>query len=162
MISTAWAIVGTLLVGTFAGWAAHLALHVMKIKLFTRYHAAHHKLYPSTKFRSKKYVGPAFDPASLFITATVTVALFIFMATFIVVNASMTAYIAVVLIGLSVGWVHDYVHKAFHTEDHWLDRFKSFRSIRDLHCVHHGDARVNYGIVTYAWDKLFKRFKLSR
>jgi sterol desaturase/sphingolipid hydroxylase (fatty acid hydroxylase superfamily) len=58
-----------------------------------------------------------------------------------------------------IGFLHGYVHDAFHIEGHWLERSRWFRRLRDLHAFHHRAMRTNLGIFWFGWDRAFGTFK---
>ena len=58
---------------------------------------------------------------------------------------------ATVIVVFLLNW---YVHKAIHTEGHWLQKFKIVRDLRDIHFVHHKNPRENYAILNFS-DVIF-------
>ena len=53
---------------------------------------------------------------------------------------------------------HAYIHKHYHLQRTWLERSRWFRRQRELHYVHHRDARRNYAVIDFFWDRLFGTF----
>jgi hypothetical protein len=53
---------------------------------------------------------------------------------------------------------HAYIHKHYHLQYSWLARSRWFRRHRELHYVHHRDARRNYAVIDLFWDRLFGTF----
>jgi sterol desaturase/sphingolipid hydroxylase (fatty acid hydroxylase superfamily) len=53
---------------------------------------------------------------------------------------------------------HAYIHKHYHLQRTWLERFRWFRRHRDLHYVHHRNGRRNYAVIDFFWDRLFGTF----
>ena len=45
-----------------------------------------------------------------------------------------------------------YVHVAYHTPGHWLERFETFQRMRDSHFIHHEFPDKNFGISTHLCD----------
>ncbi len=60
--------------------------------------------------------------------------------------------------GLYAWFVVNYLHKAFHLDGHWLNRFGWFRNLVRLHDIHHW-AACNYGILFFGMDRLFKTLR---
>ena len=52
-----------------------------------------------------------------------------------------------------------YIHKAYHTKDHWLEYFDWFNYDRKEHMVHHKNPKRNYGVSNRFLDKVFGTFK---
>lgn len=55
---------------------------------------------------------------------------------------------------LSYTWTW-YIHAAYHTENHWLERYDWFNRDRKLHFQHHQNVHTNYSIATHFPDKIF-------
>ena len=51
-----------------------------------------------------------------------------------------------------------YVHAAYHTPGHWLERYEWFRQDRELHWQHHRDPSTNFGIASHFSDVLGDSF----
>lgn len=49
---------------------------------------------------------------------------------------------------------HIYLHKHYHLIDTPLERFAWFRNKRELHFIHHRDARYNFAVVEFWIDRL--------
>jgi len=47
----------------------------------------------------------------------------------------------------------DYIHDATHTIGHWLEAFGWYRKLRIEHWVHHYNAKKNFGILTFFFDR---------
>ena len=67
--------------------------------------------------------------------------------------------IAVLIVEGLMGFLHDYLHDAFHIERHWLYRIPIiknwFASLVSLHYLHHVDMNSNFGIFSFFWDRMF-------
>ena len=57
---------------------------------------------------------------------------------------------------------HAYVHKHYHLEKSWLDRWPWFCRRRDLHYMHHRKTGCNFGVIDFFWDRLFGTFIPAR
>ncbi len=49
---------------------------------------------------------------------------------------------------------HMFLHKHYHLNETWLERFGWFRKKRHLHFLHHEDARCNFAVVEFWIDTL--------
>lgn len=152
-------ILGTLLLGTLAGWLGHWALHQRWAGKFYRSHLTHHRLYPPRDLRSPAYRDAKGDSTTFFLVPLVTFVIIAWMVALFVLDASWTVFPGIAIAGVGVGWAHDYLHEAYHLESHWLDRCGWFRSLRALHLIHHCRVHSNIGIVWYGWDRLFRTFR---
>ena len=53
-----------------------------------------------------------------------------------------------------MAFIGNWLHHAYHVEDHWLERFKWFHELRALHYIHHmGTAKHNYGVLNMILDR---------
>jgi len=116
-------------------------------------------LYPPEDYYSKTYRDAGSDSTTKFFVAisvpVVTV--------LILILAMLGLPLSVILLALYevafLGWLHDYVHDAFHISDHWLSKYTFFKKLDVLHFNHHADMSKNFGIYVFHWDKVFKTFK---
>lgn len=152
-------ILGTLLLGTLAGWVGHWALHRRWAGRFHAAHLTHHRLYPPSNFQSASYRDAKRDSTTFFLAPIITFVVLAWLGTLMWVNVAWYAYIALILVGIAVGYAHDYLHEAFHLQNHWLDRFGWFQRLRRLHLGHHRSIGKNIGIIWFGWDRLFRTFK---
>ena len=61
-----------------------------------------------------------------------------------------------------MAFVGNWLHHAYHVEDHWLERFKWFHELRALHYIHHlGTAKHNYGVLNMTLDRFLGSFTFS-
>lgn len=51
-----------------------------------------------------------------------------------------------------------YIHAAYHTPGHYLNRFELFREWKRLHELHHINPKCNYSISCYSTDIFFETF----
>jgi sterol desaturase/sphingolipid hydroxylase (fatty acid hydroxylase superfamily) len=158
-MSYLFAAVLTYLVVSLFGYVVHRSLHQSWTGKLNKAHMTHHlKLYPPSDFYSDKYRDPGGDnTAHIFALA----ALPIVAAPFIlwlcgVLSLCLTLFIVVEM--LFIGWLHDYLHDAFHITNHPLTKFKLFSRWIDLHYLHHIKMQTNFGIFSFHWDRLFRTF----
>jgi len=146
---------------TFLGWAIHWMLHQHWSWVFHDAHMNHHQIqYPPTNFLSQdKYRDAGKDNTAYF-----------FIGAFVPVIAGIVCLIVFhwisILVGLSMlltmsGWglLYNYLHDQFHIANSWCHRIPYFTKLRALHFIHHLDMNLNFGIVLFQWDKLFKTFE---
>jgi sterol desaturase/sphingolipid hydroxylase (fatty acid hydroxylase superfamily) len=71
----------------------------------------------------------------------------------------MPVAITVIVVEALMGFLHNYLHDAFHIKDHWLYRIYAIRRLfahwTAIHYLHHVEMSKNYGIFTYFWDRVF-------
>ena len=142
------------------GYVAHRALHEGWTWMLHDKHMVHHiQLYPADDFFSKEYRSAGKDASTkVFLIAGIPLLLAPVLAGILGIVSFSTGFILIAEM-LAVGYLHDYLHDAFHITDHWLNRFAPFRRLVSLHQVHHKEMQKNFGIFTYVWDKLFKTFQ---
>jgi sterol desaturase/sphingolipid hydroxylase (fatty acid hydroxylase superfamily) len=54
-------------------------------------------------------------------------------------------------------YIISYIHDSYHIKNHWLNKYKWYRTNKKYHYIHHLDNK-NYGITTYIFDYLFGTF----
>lgn len=145
---------------TLFGYGVHWAIHQPFMGRFNKSHMTHHEvLYPSGKFFSEKYLDAGKDNTTYtFLIAGAPIVLFPFLLWFLGVISLFSLVLIIAEIAV-VGYLHDYLHAAFHVQGHWLHKVPGFDKLTKLHEVHHDDMSKNFGIYLFAWDKLFKTFK---
>lgn len=149
---------------TFFGYWAHKSLHLKLMSLFSKSHTVHHdKLYPLSDFKSDTYRSAGKDSTVIFfaLASLPVLAIPLLLALFGVLTLFQALFSVSLM--LFIGWLHDYVHEAFHLNKHWLQKApfvsKYFATLEKLHYLHHVDETKNFGILTFVWDKLFKTMK---
>lgn len=152
-------ILGTLLIGTLAGWIGHWALHQRWTGRFAKAHLVHHRLYPPSNFLSESYRDAKESDTTLVLGPFITVVVLLWMGTLVLLGAPWFTFVAIVIVGVLVGGLHEYVHKAIHLKGHWLGTLTWFQAIQIHHLKHHKHTQKNLGIVWYGWDRLFRTFK---
>lgn len=148
-----------LLLGTFAGWIGHWALHQRWAGRFAKAHLVHHRLYPPQDFLAPAYRDAQGSNTTLFLGPFITLVMLGWMGVLVALGAEWYVFVCVLLVGIEVGILHEYVHEAMHLEHHPLERFMTFRRLRTLHLKHHQFVQSNLGIVWYGWDRLFRTLK---
>lgn len=48
-----------------------------------------------------------------------------------------------------------YIHGAYHTKNHWMEKYAFFREWKRLHLIHHDDPSCNYSISWFIPDYVF-------
>ena len=147
-------------VTTFVGHTIHWAIHQKWAGKLNRAHMTHHlALYPVDNLLSDTYRSPGKD--------NTVFTFLIFAIPFIAIPIVLFVYGVIPLVTLIlvlaeiivVGWMHDYLHDAFHIRGHFLKRFAYFRQLSDLHFAHHVDMQKNFGIFLFWWDRVFATFR---
>jgi len=62
----------------------------------------------------------------------------------------------ITMLVFSLNWK---IHRAYHVKDHWLNRFSTFKRLKELHYVHHKTPTKNYGILSLYIDWIMGTFK---
>jgi hypothetical protein len=153
----------TYIATTLFGYIVHWTLHQEWAGTFNNSHMTHHlKLYPPEDYLSDKYRSAGKDDTTItFAFASVPmVALPIVLGVFGILTWPLV--VTAVIVELLLGFLHHYIHNAFHIKDHWMGRVPVLRDIfqvwNRLHYLHHVDMRTNYGIFVFHWDRLFRTF----
>lgn len=149
----------TWMIGTLAGWTGHWALHQPWAGRFFKAHLTHHRLYPPKSLQSEQYREPGRDDTTLLLAPLIIGAVMAWLLVLTFLGVSWIETLCLIVLGAVVGLLHEWLHQAFHLETHWLDRFRWFKVLRDLHFEHHRSARVNLGVIWFGWDRLFKTFR---
>jgi len=154
----AGAVVGAYLTGSFIQTVMHRWLgHAAVGSFFHRRHVLdHHRIYSPRHRASAEYSDVE---RSLTPYYAVPVAALIALLSKMVPPAPLTSFTATMLISYAL---HAYLHKHYHLQHSWLAQSRWFRRLRELHYVHHYDARRNYAVIDLFWDRLFGTFKDSR
>jgi hypothetical protein len=151
-------LVASLILASFFGHVVHWLIHQEWMGPAHRGHMEHHlDLYPPGKLVSDRYLaakwyrsGPLlFTPPLLLILGAVGGLMWA-----LGLPLWTVAVLGVCLVGF--GLVNDYFHDSFHIRKHPLNHFKWYKRLRRLHFQHHYDMTVNYGIVFFDWDRVFK------
>lgn len=142
---------------TFLGYITHRWFHSKSSGVFFTAHMNHHlKQYPKNDLLSEKYRDAGKD--NTFYYFLLVFSPFIISAIYLAtVNFWLGLIILIEMAAVSA--LNDRLHDAFHIKDTFLKRFDFFRKLRRLHFIHHRDMSSNYGIFSFAWDKVFKTFK---
>jgi hypothetical protein len=135
------------------GYLFHRILHALEsFRRGTSAHAKHHfDLYPPDDFLSDHYrsVGDVLTFALAGILPTSLL--------FAVLSPRYAA--CATASGIAVGLLNAYVHDALHIRAHWLERLPLFQRWRQLHLQHHRDPKTNFGIFTFACDRLARTYR---
>jgi sterol desaturase/sphingolipid hydroxylase (fatty acid hydroxylase superfamily) len=142
-----------LLAGAFAaslaGHWVHFALHRRWSGPAHRAHMRHHlELYPPQRLVSARYLGPGFWKSGTFLFGPPAV-----LIAGLAVLAGAPWSFVVGLAGFS--FASDFAHDRFHVPTPALEKFSSWKRLREAHFRHHLNMRRNYGILTLGWDRAF-------
>lgn len=154
-------IVIAFLATTLFGHVIHWSLHQKWTGRFNRSHMTHHlKLYPHTDFYSEKYREAGRDSTVLIFGVAALPLLIVPPLLGLFGILSWPLVITALVTELTLGFLHDYIHDAFHIEKHWMARAPVVRDIFglwvSLHYLHHVDMSKNYGIFVFHWDRIFR------
>jgi sterol desaturase/sphingolipid hydroxylase (fatty acid hydroxylase superfamily) len=141
------------------GYGVHWALHQSWAGRFNHAHMTHHqKLYPALDYRSDKYRNAGKDNTTVVFGAAALPLVAIPVVLWLV--GIMPLLLMGIALGemLLLGFLHEYIHTAFHIRGHWLNRLPAFTRWDKLHYIHHLRMDTNYGIFTFWLDRLLKTF----
>ena len=142
------------------GYFAHRSLHQPWTGKFNQAHMTHHNLlYPNGDFFAETYRDPGKDnTVVIFGLFSIPVLLLpIILQLSGTISLSLMSFVLIEMLGL--GFLHNYLHDAFHITNHWLTRFSLYRKWVALHIRHHRDQQKNFGIFTFMMDRLMGTFK---
>jgi len=145
---------------SFFGYWVHRGLHKKFSGPFGKSHKTHHEImYPVTDFKSDKYRSAGKDSSLIFFAViSIPIVALPFLLSFLGILSLVKALL---IVGQMIfwGWLHNYIHDAFHINNHWLSRVPVvkiwFNRLIDLHFGHHCDVQKNFGIFFFGWDRLF-------
>lgn len=156
-------VIVTYVVASLFGYVMHRFLHSSKSGFLNVAHMTHHRLlYPPDDYLSDTYrkAGRDSTPKYFALGAVPMVLLPIVLGLCGVLNWTVVVT-AMLTLGL-MGFLHDYLHDAFHVRNHRLTRVPLLNMFFNrwvmLHFQHHVNMDSNYGIFTYWLDRLFGTF----
>lgn len=151
-------IVMSFIVSSLFGYTVHWILHRPWSKALYRMHLRHHTLYTAEDYLSDIYRSAGRDN-TFFIFAAAAIPLVMLPIVLWWLNI-MPLALMLVAVGemLLLGFLHEYIHTAFHIRWHWMNRLAAFRRWNKLHFLHHQDIGTNYGIFWFGLDRLFGTF----
>ena len=160
MVAVLITIIICFLVTTLFGHSVHWALHQTWTGSVHNAHMTHHlKLYPPSDYTSEVYREAGADSTpKFFALAAIPLILtpIILWATGVV---SLSIMITALVVEGLMGFLHNYLHDAFHIKKHWLYGIPFLGVIFGkwvaTHYLHHVDMSKNFGIFTFHWDKIF-------
>jgi sterol desaturase/sphingolipid hydroxylase (fatty acid hydroxylase superfamily) len=122
--------------------------------LFFRNHINfHHTYYARGHLASADYHGDDGNNTPFFLIPTMLVGTVVFFLLPLGLFLAMAVTAAV-----SFG-AHVYFDKAYHIEGSMLERFAWFRSMQQLHFVHHLHANSNFAVIDFYWDRLLGTYR---
>ena len=145
------------------GYVVHRSLHQKWTGRLNQKHMTHHLiLYPPTDYLSVKYRQAGVDNTVVtFAIAAIPLVAIPIVLGYLGILPLPLVITALVVMGL-MGFLHDYLHDAFHIKNHFLNRIPGLRNIfaywNRLHYLHHIDMQKNFGIFLFHWDHVFKTY----
>jgi sterol desaturase/sphingolipid hydroxylase (fatty acid hydroxylase superfamily) len=163
MLSVVLTILVSYLVTTLFGHVVHWSLHQPWTGWLNNAHMTHHqRLYPPYDYLSDVYRQAGKDSTPKFF-AIAAIPLIVAPPILWAVGAlPLPMMITILVMELVIGFLHNYLHDAFHIRKHWLYRvpvIKSwFGNWVNLHWQHHIDMQSNFGIFSFFWDRVFSTY----
>jgi sterol desaturase/sphingolipid hydroxylase (fatty acid hydroxylase superfamily) len=140
------------------GYGSHRFLHDPRAGSLHRKHLTHHQIYTATDFSSDTYRSAGKDNSAVLFGVMSVPLLLLPIVLHLMKKMSLGLTVATLGEMLFLGWLHDYLHDAFHITNHRLTKFGFFRKWIGLHIRHHQNTQTNFGIFSFALDKLFGSF----
>src|SRR5579872_5819092 len=149
MLAAVILLVGLVAVDAF-GYGIHRLLHCTWAGPLYVAHMAHYlELYPPGDFSSETYRGAGGrSTVLLFLPFALAAAGLAFWALPAWLAAGLCFEMA------AAGWLNDRMHDSFHIARHPFGRWAWYRRLRRMHRVHHEAMGYNFGIVSFAWDRV--------
>jgi len=157
-------IIASFFVSSLFGYLVHRMLHQTWAGILHQKHMTHHiTLYPPSDYLSEEYRYAGKDNT----TITFAIAAIPVVAAPIILGLIGWISLPLVLISLTImglmGFLHSYLHDAFHIKNHWLNKVPIINNMflrwNILHYYHHIDMSSNFGIFVFHWDYVFFTFK---
>lgn len=157
-------IISTFCVGSFAGYILHLMMHTRFAKMpslrkVSKSHNVHHTLYTITDFESEEYRSAGRDDSAIVFVPVITMIIGLMGLAFWFVFQAWWIYPIILIEGAGIGWLNAKIHECFHIKDHWLNKYRFFRRLKELHWLHHKHPKMNHGILWFFPDRLFGTFQ---
>jgi sterol desaturase/sphingolipid hydroxylase (fatty acid hydroxylase superfamily) len=148
---------------TLFGHVVHWSLHQPWSGKVHDAHMTHHlRLYPPSDYVSKVYRNAGADSTPKFFAIAALPLIITPIILWALEIMPLAIMITVLIVEGLMGFLHDYLHDAFHIEGHWLYRTYAIRRLFApwvaLHYLHHVDMSKNYGIFSFFWDRVFGTF----
>ena len=153
------------LITTLFGHVVHWSLHQSWTGKVNTAHMTHHlKLYPPSDYLSDTYRQAGKDSTPKFFALAALPLIITPIVLWAVGVLSLSIMITIMVMEGLMGFLHNYLHDAFHIRNHWLTRFMPhiFNRWVELHYQHHVDMNTNFGIFSFHWDRLLGTFRRSK
>jgi sterol desaturase/sphingolipid hydroxylase (fatty acid hydroxylase superfamily) len=116
--------------------------------VFSAHAIGHHGLYNKNRLKTEKFEDCESHALNYYgIPIVAIAALSFWLGGLLVMTANLIGVI------FTFRW-HMYLHEHYHLTDTPLERFAWFRKKRELHFIHHEDARYNFAVVEFWIDNL--------
>ena len=123
--------------------------HSRRIRAVFQAHAiGHHRQYPAKRLQSETFVALESHALYYYLIPVALLAASIFAA-----FGPMAGLAHITGAIVTFAW-HIYLHRQYHLLITPLERFAWFRAKRELHFIHHRNARVNFAVVEFWVDRL--------
>lgn len=161
MMSILITILITIIASTLFGHIVHWSLHQRWMGRFNSAHMTHHiKLYPPEDYTSDVYRSAGKNSTTRFFAVAAIPLILIPVVLAITGIVSMSIAGIILVVEAVMGFLHNYIHDAFHVNNHWLNKVPGFSRWNKIHYIHHVDMTKNYGIFTFFWDRLFGTYQV--
>jgi sterol desaturase/sphingolipid hydroxylase (fatty acid hydroxylase superfamily) len=148
------------LVTTLFGHVVHWSLHQSWTGAVNRSHMTHHlKLYPPSDYLSDVYRQAGKDSTPKFFILAALPLIITPPILWAVGILPLSVMIIIMAMEGLMGFLHNYLHDAFHIRNHWLTSLPIFNYWVKMHYQHHVDMQANFGIFSFHWDRIFGSYR---
>jgi sterol desaturase/sphingolipid hydroxylase (fatty acid hydroxylase superfamily) len=145
------------------GHTVHYMLHQTWTGSVHQSHMMHHLiLYPPENYTSTVYRSAGKDSTPKFFLIAATPLILAPIILWLCGVISLSVMIVVLFVEGLMGFLHNYLHDAFHIEGHWLYKVYAVRRLFArwvaLHYLHHVNMNSNFGIFSFFWDRIFRTY----
>jgi sterol desaturase/sphingolipid hydroxylase (fatty acid hydroxylase superfamily) len=154
----------TFFVSSLFGYVLHKSLHQQWSGRLHTAHMNHHLLqYPPSNYLSEVYRDAGADSTPKFFLIGALPLIIAPIVLWAVGWLPLSVMITALVVEALMGFLHNYLHDAFHIRDHWLYRVplinKVFKRWVHIHFIHHVKMESNYGIFYFMIDRLLGTYQ---
>jgi lathosterol oxidase len=141
-------VIGMVLLSEVGGYFWHrFGAHKNILPLVKKTHDIHHTIIDDQAYGDFLYV-------CILLSLYFGLLLYVYYYAYITRALFLYLYIPVVLTFL----MNFYIHRAYHIENHWLNKYEWFQNDKRIHLQHHIDETKNFGIITHMTDHILDTF----
>ncbi len=160
MIFTILTIAASAAATTFLGYWTHRLFHKSISGPFYNAHMSHHTVqYPPGDFTSDEYRSAGKNNTLWYFALAFSPLMIMIVLSHFLFGVSIWTCGCILASMIATGYLHDYMHDGFHLNKSFWQYMPGFHRLQELHRIHHDDMTKNYGIFSFALDKLFSTYQ---